>query len=353
MFEFTRVQKTVVAIAFLATMASQAAVTFMNDALPKVPPTPKDNPTTPAKVKLGAQLFFDPRLSKDGTVSCNSCHNVMFNGTDSLRTSAGVGAQRGGRNSPTVWNAAYMSVQFWDGRAPSLEEQAKGPLTNPIEMAMPNHQLVIKRIEEVPEYRETFKKVFGGADPLTIDNVAKAIAAYERTLITPNSAFDRYRRGDKKALTEQQLRGYQVANTVGCFSCHSGANFAGPNLPEGTGFYQQFPKFEKNEYISKYGFKKDLGRYEATKQSEDKHMWRVPTWRNIALTAPYFHNGSVDTLDEAVKIMARTQLDKELSTREAEDIVAFMNSLTGEFPKQEMPRLPGTSGYSHVLTVTK
>ncbi len=338
---------------FFHSEITRAIATLMNEALPKNPPTPKDNATTPAKVKLGAQLYFDPRLSKDGTVSCNSCHNVMSNGTDGLRTSAGVGAKRGGRNSPTVWNAAFMSVQFWDGRAASLEEQAKGPLVNPIEMAMADHKAVVKRIEEIPGYRDSFKQVFDGSDPITIDNVAKAIAAFERTLATPNSAFDRYRKGDKKALSTQQIRGYEVAQTVGCFSCHSGPNFAGPVLPEGTGFFQQFPKFENNEYVKKYDFKKDTGRYEVTKKSEDKHFWRVPTWRNIAVTAPYFHNGSVETLEEAVRVMSRTQLDKELSTREVEDIVAFMQSLTGEFPRIEMPRLPDTSGFSLVISSVK
>lgn len=313
--------------------------------LPKSPPVPKENPMTPAKIQLGKQLYFDPRLSKDGTVSCNSCHNVMSGGTDNRRVSIGVGGKAGGRNSPTVWNSAYHSAQFWDGRAPSLEEQAKGPLTNPIEMAMPNHDAVMARVKAIPGYVEQFKKVFNkDKEPLTIDNLAKAIAAYERTLVTPNSPFDQYLAGNKKAISAKAQQGYKLVVETGCVSCHMGVNFAGPNLPAGTGFYQKFPVHADSEYVNKYQLSADPGRAENTKKDEDRGMWRVPTWRNVALTAPYFHNGSVATLDEAVRVMASTQLNKKLKDEEVGAIVAFLETLTGPLPTQTMPRLPDTVG---------
>lgn len=303
-------------------------------------PVPANNPMTPEKIELGKSLFFDPRLSATGTISCNSCHNVMAGGSDNVRTSFGVEGKRGERNSPTVWNSAFLSVQFWDGRAPSLEEQAKGPITNPVEMGLKDHDIGIKRIQKLPAYKDAFEKVFGKKNSLTIDNVVKAIAAYERTLITENSPFDRYMKGDKKAISADALKGWETFQSTGCIACHSGPLFAGPALPEGTGFYQKFPTFPNAEIEKKYVLTKDLGRYAATKVESDKHMWRVPTLRNIALTAPYFHTGSVGTLQETVRIMAKLQLNRDLPKKDVEQIVAFLNSLTGEFPEQTMPRLP-------------
>jgi len=315
--------------------------------LPEKPPIPKDNPMSKAKVELGKQLFFDPRLSKDGTVSCNSCHNVMASGTDNRPVSVGVDAQKGGRSAPTVWNAAFLTTQFWDGRAATLEDQAKGPILNPIEMGMPDPETVVKRIKNVPGYVSQFEEVFGGKDPVTYDNIAKAIAAFERTLITPNSPFDRYVSGDKKALSDSAKRGMELVKSVGCTSCHTGPNFSGPeNLKIGEGFFQKFPTFTDNEYQKKYNLMADMGLASVTKQDSDKNMWRVPTWRNVAVTAPYFHNGSVATLDEAVRVMAKTQLNKDLKDKEVKDIVEFLGSLTGEFPKISMPRLPETVGQS-------
>ncbi|MGZ3689107.1 MAG: cytochrome-c peroxidase [Bdellovibrionota bacterium] len=308
-------------------------------ALPAHAPEPTDNPSTPAKVALGRQLFFDPRLSVSGTISCNSCHNVMGSGTDNLSVSVGVGGKLGGRSAPTVYNAAFMSVQFWDGRAPSLEEQAKGPMTNPVEMGMTSHELVMKRILQLPGYKKAFGAAFGKETP-TIDHAVKAIAAYERTLTTPGSAFDRYVKGDASALGAPAIRGMKLVQSVGCIACHNGPNFAGPEMPLGTGFYQKFPTFSGTEYEKIYHLSDDPGRFMATKKAEDSHLWRVPTWRNVALTAPYFHNGSVKTLDEAVRVMAKTQLNKTLTETEVKDIVSFLDSLTGEFPQQAMPRLP-------------
>lgn len=309
-------------------------------ALPKSPVIPKDNPMTPEKIHLGRQLYMDPRLSKDGTVSCNSCHNVMASGGDNRAFSAGIKGQLGGRSAPTVWNSAFHTVQFWDGRAASLEDQAKGPLINPAEMGMENHQVVIERVGKIPGYVSQFKKVFGERG-LTIENLAKAIAAYERTLITPNSPFDRYVRGDKKALSAQAVRGMNTVMEVGCVSCHTGKNFNAPDdLAMGEGFYQKFPTFTDNEYVKKYNFLEDKGRGALTKDEGDDYFFRVPTWRNIALTAPYFSNGAVKTLDEAVRVMAKVQLNKDLTTNQVADIVEFLKSLTGERPKQPMVELP-------------
>ena len=322
-------------------IASQTAMCF--EVLPASPSVPADNPMSAAKIELGKQLYFDPRLSVDGTVSCNSCHNVMTSGTDNRPVSIGIAGQKGGRNAPTVWNAAFMSMQFWDGRAVSLEDQAKGPILNSVEMGMPSVDEAVKRIGSIKGYVEQFKTVFGDKDSLSYDNIAKAIAAYERTLLTPNSPFDRYLKGDKKALSNQAKRGMKLVEQVGCSACHNGPNFAGPDMPVGTGFYQKFPTFENNKYVKRYNLVADSGRYEATKIEADKHMWRVPTWRNVALTAPYFHNGSVKTLDEAVKVMAKTQLNKTLTDKEVKEIVAFLNSLTGRIPKQTLPHLPNSS----------
>jgi len=315
--------------------------------LPNKVPVPADNPMTPQKIELGKMLYFEPRLSVDGTISCNSCHNVMADGADGRAVGAGVRGQRGGRGSPTVWNSAFHTVQFWDGRAASLEDQAKGPITNPIEMGMPHHDLVIGRINQIPGYVAAFKKAFPkDKNPVSTDNLAKAVATYERTLITPNAPFDKYMKGNKKALNPQQIRGMKLVEEIGCTSCHTGDIFAGEGLKMGEGNYQPFPQIPGSKFDKMYDITSDLGRYEVTKKVEDKNHWRVPTWRNVALTAPYFHNGKVKTLDEAVRVMAKTQLDVDLNDAQVSDIVAFLNSLTGEFPKQTMPRLPVTENFS-------
>lgn len=330
----------------VVSLLSLVSTCFALEILPDRVQVPKDNPMTPAKINLGKQLFFDPRLSASGSVSCNSCHNVMLGGDDNRPTSVGVEGKTGNRSAPTVWNSAFHSVQFWDGRAPTLEEQAKGPLINLVEMGNSDHPTVVNRVKFIPGYVEQFKKVFGGADPVTIDNIAKAIAAYERTLITPNSPHDRFMKGDKKAMSAAAQRGMQKFQSVGCVGCHSGPNFSGPKLALGQGFFIKFPTFPGSQYDEKYRLTDDLGRYEVTKKDVDKHMYRVPTLRNIAITAPYFHNGAVPTLDEAVRVMAKTQLNKELSEEDVKDIVEFLKSLTGEFPKQTMPMLPAIAGAS-------
>lgn len=330
--------KNLLASVFFAVSTSVYAM----EPLPATPPTPADNPITAAKIELGKQLYFDPRLSLDGTISCNSCHNVMSGGTDNRSVSVGVAGAKGGRSAPTVWNAAFLSSQFWDGRAATLEDQAKGPILASVEMAMPSADAAVQRIKSIPGYVQSFKAVFGGDDPVTYDNIAKAIATYERTLITTNSPFDRYIRGDKNAMSEASVRGMKTVEKLGCTSCHNGPNFSGPEMPMGMGFFQKFPTYP-SEYDKKYRLSEDKGRFEVTKDSNDKNMWRVPTWRNVALTAPYFHNGSVKTLDEAVRVMAKTQLNKTPSDSEVSDIVAFLNALTGEFPAQTMPQLPSNA----------
>lgn len=314
--------------------AAQAA-----ESLPTVAPAPADNPTTPEKVALGKMLYHDPRLSSTGTVSCASCHNTMLGGEDNRPVAVGVKGQTGGRSAPTVWNSAFNQVQFWDGRAASLEAQAAGPVTNPIEMGMKSWDDVVARLKTIDGYREAFKKAFG-RDAITKDTATKAIAAYERTLITPNSPFDKYVEGDESALTEQQVRGMKKAVGLGCTGCHSGPAFNGP------GMFQKFPVNDNGYFEAKYHFKKDKGLAEVTKKAEDENLWKVPTLRNVALTAPYFHNGSVKTLEEAVKLMAKLQLNQDLSDADIADIVAFLNALTGPFPKQTMPALPGTPGRS-------
>ena len=335
MFEIKRILG---ALSLAAVSLSVSAIEWQ--ALPAKAPEPAANPTTPAKVELGKMLYHDPRLSSNGVLSCNSCHNVMGAGDDNRAGSIGVKDQVDGRSAPSVYNSAFSSVQFWDGRAPSLEEQARGPVTNPGEMGMKSWDDVVARLKAMPEYNKAFAAAFSGENSVTADNAVKAIAAYERTLITPNSPYDKYVKGDKAALTEQQVRGMNTFAEVGCVGCHSGPAFNGPQLPEGTGFYQKFPGNENGVLEAKYGFSNDLGRFEATKDASDKHFFKVPTLRNIALTAPYFHNGKVQTLEEAIKVMGTLQLNKDLSSEQVADIAAFLNGLTGEFPKIEMPRLP-------------
>jgi len=271
----------------------------------------------------------------------------MLHGGDGRPVGAGIHGQRGGRGSPTVWNSAFNTVQFWDGRAPSLEEQAKGPLINNVEMGMSSLDVVVERLRKIPGYVEAFKKAFPKEkNPITVHTMAKAIATYERTLITPNSPFDKYMKGNKKAMNAQQVRGMKLVEEIGCTSCHTGVNFNGADLAMGEGNYQPFPQIPGSKYDKQYDLTSDLGRYEVTKNPEDKNKWRVPTWRNIAINAPYFHNGKVATLDEAVRVMAKTQLGMDLKKNQVEDIVAFLNALTGEFPQQTMPQLPNTVNFS-------
>jgi len=289
------------------------------------------NPSTPEKVALGHQLYFDKRLSKNHDISCNSCHNVAAFGVDGEPTSPGHKGQRGGRNSPTVMNAALHISQFWDGRAKDVEEQAKGPVLNPIEMAMPDAKRVEETLASMPEYVTAFKKVFPKADKPTFDNMALAIAAYERKLVTP-SPFDAYLKGDDKALNAAQQQGLQDFIATGCTTCHSGVAIGG-------GMYQ------KLGLVSPWPNQKDQGRFEVTKNDADKMMFKVPSLRNIAKTGPYFHDGATKDLGEAVKLMAKHQLGKELDDAKTKSIVAFLESLTGTAPADltKTPKLPAST----------
>ncbi|HWQ94613.1 MAG TPA: cytochrome c peroxidase [Gammaproteobacteria bacterium] len=323
----------------MVTLATSVMAYEPLHALPETPPIPSDNPLTAEKVALGRQLYFDVRLSFNNKISCNTCHNLKTGGVDHHPLSTGALGKPGRRSTPTVLNAAYQSVQFWDGRAESLEAAVKDHLFDPTVMAMPGEQQVVEAVRRMPRYRKQFIKAFGTRDAVTLDNIAKAVAGFVRTLVTPDSAFDRYVKGDKQALSEQAVRGMEEFKSAGCVACHFGDNFSGPPVPMGEGFYELFPNYLGSEYDQKYNLvTDDLGRYEATNDPIHKRLFHVPTLRNIALTAPYLHIGTVPSLEEAVRVMAVTQLRKELSDRQVEDIVAFLNSLTGRFPSRAHPK---------------
>lgn len=285
--------------------------------------------------ELGYRLYFEKRFSADDSISCNSCHNILNrgNGAQDTPVATGINGLKGGRNSPTVWNAKFLSVQFWDGRAKDLAEQAKGPIINPVEMGMKGHDPAIDKIKNIAGYQKLFSQAFPGANqPINIENTVAAIAAFEKTLVTLNSPFD------KKTMSELAQKGYREFQSVGCVTCHSGPHFAGPDLPIGTGFFMKFPTFPDKKLEQKYGFTKDAGRYEVTKKESDRNMWRVPTLRNVAITAPYFHNGSVPSLREAVRVMAKTQLHRDLTDEQVDSIEAFLKSLTGKRPLIKNPK---------------
>ncbi len=301
--------------------------------LPYNAPAPADNPQTPAMIVLGKQLYFDTRLSVNNTISCNTCHDVNRSGADGRVRSVGALGKSPRRSTPTVLNAAFQSVQFRDGRVASLEAAVKDHLFDLDVLANPDEASLVKRIAASKRYRTQFARVFGKEKPVITTNIAKAVAAYVRTLITPESVFDRYLRGDKKALSENARRGFEEFQKVGCSACHFGINLSGPPVPMGEGFYELFPNYIGSEYDRKYNLvTDDLGRYDATKEGIHKRLFQVPTLRNIAQTAPYFYTGSVPTLDEAVRVMAKTQLQQDLSDEQVKYLTAFLVSLTGEVP---------------------
>jgi cytochrome c peroxidase len=327
-----------------AALVSVTPAAFGWEALPASPPIPQDNPMTPARIELGRMLYHDPRFSETGTVACASCHSLMEGGDDHRPTSIGVHGMKGGRNAPSVYNAAFLTAQFWDGRAPTLEAQATGPIVNPVEMGMANLGSAIDRIRAIPGYAPYFTAAFGPGDTVTIENAALAIAAFERTQVTTGSPYDRFVLGEQGALTPEQQRGMEAFAATGCQGCHSGPNFAGPALPIGTPFLQKFPIRTDNAYVAKYDLLTDKGRYNVTHDPADENVWRVPQLRNLVYTAPYLHNGSVKSLPEMVQLMATVQLGAELTPTQATEIAAFLESLTGEFPQEAMPRLPPTPG---------
>lgn len=334
----------IIAGIILTAMTSVAGAFEAFQPLPDSAPGPADNPQSVEKVGLGKQLYFDPRLSVNVTLSCNSCHNLAAGGEDGRSQAVGVYGRKSRRSTPTIWNAAFHSTLNWYGNEPTLEQQVKDHLLAKEIMGMPNAAAVMARINSIYGYAEQFKKIFGGKESVTYDNIARALASFERTLITPNSAFDRYLAGDKEALSPAAERGFKRFKDIGCSSCHFYVNLAGPQpglqLKTGEGFWELFPTFAGSAYDAQYGLLDDLGRYEVTGMDNHKRMWRMPTLRNVALTAPYFHNGSVPTLYDAVVVMAKTQLNKEIGDDDASDIVEFLDSLTGEFPDISLPRLP-------------
>jgi len=279
-----------------------------------------------AKVELGKKLFFEPRLSKSGIISCNSCHNLATSGTDNLPASIGHNWAIGPINSPTVYNASYNLAQFWDGRAKDLQAQAGGPIEASKEMAS-SHAVAVDTLMNIQQYRDEFDAVYGNST-INIDKVTDAIATFEETLVTPNSAFDLWLSGNENSLTAQQKRGYQTFKQVGCTACHNGPA-VGANSYQKMGLVS--PYITSNE---------SLGRFGVTGKAQDKHVFKVPTLRNIELTAPYFHDGAVWDLSEAVNIMAKIQLGRDLTPEQTGDIVSFLNSLTGERPVITLPALP-------------
>ncbi len=290
------------------------------------------SPITPVKeinlaqVELGKKLYFDPRLSKSGFISCNSCHNLSMGGTDNLKTSIGHNWQQGPINAPTVLNSSMNVAQFWDGRAADLKAQAGGPIANPGEMAS-THTLAIDVLESIPQYVVQFRQVFG-TDKITIDEVTQAIAEFEKTLVTPNSRFDQWLLGNKEALTSKEIAGYNLFKGSGCTACHNGPAVGGSS-------------FQKMGVVEPYKANSTAqGLSGVTGKDADRFKFKVPTLRNVEMTYPYFHDGGAETLTEAVNLMGRLQLGKQFTPDENAKVVAFLKTLTGDQPSFQMPILP-------------
>lgn len=295
----------------------------------------KDEPIKPIRppqninlgmVELGKKLYFDPRLSKSGFISCNSCHNLSMGGTDNIPTSIGDKWQQGPINAPTVLNSSLNVAQFWDGRAADLKEQAGGPIANPGEMAF-SHTLAIGVLETIPGYVREFRQVFG-KEKIDIDQVTLAIAEFEKTLVTPNSRFDQWLLGRNDALTAQEMAGYQLFKDSGCIACHNGEAVGGASFQK-MGLVEPYKSSSSAE-----------GRSAVTGQDIDRFNFKVPTLRNVEMTYPYFHDGAANTLAESVDIMGRLQLGRKFSADENARIVAFLKTLTGDQPSFTLPILP-------------
>ena len=279
-----------------------------------------------AQVELGKKLYFDPRLSKSGFISCNSCHNLSMGGTDNLKTSIGHNWQQGPINSPTVLNADLNVAQFWDGRAADLKEQAGGPIANPGEMAF-THELAIGLLSSIPQYVEEFEDVFGPGE-INIDQVTTAIAEFEKSLTTPNARFDQWLAGNTDAITAEEKQGYDLFKQNGCIACHNGPGAGGTS-------------FQKMGLVKPYETENTaVGLSGVTGNEADMYKFKVPLLRNVDMTYPYFHDGEAETLAEAVEVMAQVQLGKELTAEETALIVAFLKTLTGEQPSFALPILP-------------
>ncbi|MBE0597298.1 MAG: cytochrome-c peroxidase [Desulfuromonadales bacterium] len=310
-------------------LAARAGAMFKP--IPDQPPALEGNPATAEKMELGHQLYFDPRLSSSQLISCNTCHNVGLAGIDLQETSVGHGWQKGPRNAPTVFNSVFNVAQFWDGRAKDLAEQAKGPVQAAVEMNN-TPERVIATLKSIPRYVELFAKAFPQEpDPVTFDNMARAVEVFEATLLTPHAPFDRFLRGDGAALDAEEQAGLQLFIDKGCVACHSGVNVGG------TGY---FPFGVVAEPTAEVRPPEDLGRFKVTNTAADRYVFKSPSLRNIALTPPYFHSGVVWGLHEAVAIMGSAQLGATLNQTEAERITRFLTTLTGEQPQIQHPVLP-------------
>lgn len=295
-------------------------------ALPTSADNNPDNPVTPEKVKLGKALYFEKKLSLNKTQSCNTCHNLATYGVDNLPTSPGDNGKPGTRNSPTTFNAALRGAQFWDGRNKDVEEQAGGPVMNPAEMGMPDKKVVVDRLNDIEAYREMFKSAFPEQEtPVSFKNMQKAIGAFERTLIT-HGPFDKYLSGDYGALSKEQKKGLIAFLDNGCVSCHGGPLLGGSSFMK-VGLFGDYHSMMK-------AVVKDEGRYEATGKESDKGIFYTPGLRNVAKTAPYFHNGMVNELQDAIKIIGKIQLNRDINDADAKAISAFLESLTGDIPKE-------------------
>jgi len=321
---------TVLALVAQPVLADAVSDSFlmMFKPLPSEAPS-ADNELSEAKINLGRMLYYENRLSKGEKLSCNSCHMLDKYGQDNLPFSPGHEGKLGGRSSPSTYNAAIHIAQFWDGRAPSVEEQAKGPVLNPGEMGMPSADFVVDVLKSIPGYVEAFKAAFPGeADPITYNNFGKAVGAFERKLVTP-SHWDDFLKGNKEALTAEQSKGFETFAKAGCVTCHNGPAVGGM-MYQKLGLVKAWPDL------------KDQGRFEATKVETDKFYFKVPSLRNISETGPYLHDGSVKTLEEMVSKMAEYQLGKALTPVETTSIVTFLKSLKGEIPAEYIakPKLP-------------
>lgn len=318
----------------LGSASAFAQVDLSEAYLPMFQPLPSfaaspSNEVSDAKVDLGRMLYFENRISKGQKMSCNSCHMLDKYGQDNRPFSPGHEGKLGGRSSPSVYNAAVHIAQFWDGRAPSVEEQAKGPVLNPVEMGMPDADFVIKVLKAIPGYTDAFKAAFPGeADPINYDNFGKAVGAFERKLLTP-SGWDKYLKGNKEALNSEEKKGFATFAKVGCVTCHNGVGVGGM-MYQKLGLVKAWPEL------------KDNGRADVTKNESEKHFFKVPSLRNITETGPYLHDGSVVTLEEMVKRMGEYQLGKQLTDEETTSIVTFLKSLKGDLPTEyiKAPKLP-------------
>jgi cytochrome c peroxidase len=321
----------------LSLIASSALADALSDSyLAMFKPLPAEalapeNELTDAKISLGRMLYYETRISVNGKMSCNSCHLLEKYGQDNLPFSPGHEGKLGGRSSPSVYNAAFHIAQFWDGRAPTVEEQAKGPVLNPVEMGMPSADYVVEVLKSIPGYVDAFKTAFPGEEnPVNYDNFGKAVGAFERKLVTP-SRWDDYLEGKKDALTAEEQKGYETFAKAGCATCHNGPAIGGAMYHK-LGLVKAWPELT------------DLGRFDATQVESDKHFFKVSSLRNITETGPYLHDGSITSLEQMVRMMAEHQLGKELTDEETASIVTFLKSLKGEIPHEYIaqPDLPAS-----------